>query len=150
MNGPVILVYWGAGINPMGNVMMRPAISDEMRAFFDQADMARENHGLIFQAPVLDSIEEPLSLADLRDLAMMQDLFYATKFVSHRKILGPLIVFIKERIVKALDPFLRRRLTRQFEINQFTWNMAKIIRQQNEQIVALKTRIEKLEARSSR
>jgi hypothetical protein len=117
------------------------------KEFTAQSDSARKKHGLIFDNKPDYYGDVMISVADLRDLALMQNIFYPTKFTSHRRFIGWFIVFIKELAVRALDPYLRRRLSRQFEINQFTWNLALNIRKQNEQIFVLKSRIENLEVR---
>jgi hypothetical protein len=122
----------------------------QIKGFLEQSASAREKFGLIFDGEPASDMEEPFSTSDLRDLALLQNIFYPTKFTSHRRIWGRVIVRCKELVVKVLDPYLRRRLTRQYEINQFTWNIALHIRKQNDQIAALKMRIEKLEARSSK
>ena len=123
-------------------------LSDDINHFLKCSEEVRARLGLCFQSVETNNATEPMSLRDLRDLAMMQNLFYPTKFVSHRKLVGPIIVFLKECVIKVLDPVLRHRLARQFEINQFTWNMAKLMREQNERILQLKTRIDVLESRS--
>lgn len=127
---------------------MNPAFSDEIDAVFKLSERLREEYGLKYQPYDSDNIGESFSTEDLMDLARMQNIFYPTKFVSHRRIVGWVIVLLKERFIKILDPYLRRRLMRQFEINQFTWNMAQIVRCQSEQICDLQKRIESLESRS--
>ena len=120
----------------------------ELDVFITQIQKIRGAHGLNYRSELASHSLEWISDTDLRDLAMMQNLFYPTKFTSHRKIVGPLIVFLKEQVVKILDPFFRRRLVRQFEINQFTWNMANILRQQQIHITALEKRLTDLESKN--
>ena len=120
----------------------------ELDVFITQIQKIRGAHGLNYRSELASHSLEWISDTDLRDLAMMQNLFYPTKFTSHRKIVGPLIVFLKEQVVKILDPFFRRRLVRQFEINQFTWNMANILRHQQIHITALEKRLTDLESKN--
>lgn len=121
-----------------------------MNEYLKRNDEIRKRYGLSFEHSVKLGHAERLSLSDLRDLAMLQNLFYPIRFTSHRKIIGPVIVFFKQAFVKILDPFLRKRLARQFEINEFTWNMASLMRQQSLEIAGLVRRIEDLESRGSR
>jgi len=118
----------------------------ELDAYLVKIQEFRISHGLNFCGTTDSDEIRKISENDLTELMRLQDLMSPIHFSSHRKFFGPLIVALKTYLIKILDPLFRRRFGRQFEINQFNWNLATIVKDQQDHIGRLELRINKLES----
>ena len=89
---------------------------------------------------VLDHIPSvgTMDQSAMRRLAQLQGVLIERHFTSHRKILGPLIVWVKKNINGLQNRFLHSALGRQVEFNHQMWHLA-------HQVQAQELRLSKIE-----
>lgn len=82
-------------------------------------------------------------LKEMRDVAALLDILHTPHFVSHRPVLGPVIVFAKKWLVKGANKILQMCLPRQIEFNQKSWNVLFRVYELEERVNKLEERLEK-------
>jgi len=70
----------------------------------------------------------------MRHYASLQLNFMDREFTSHRKILGPLIIFVKKKCNKMFNKLVLRVIGRQLTFNQEMCNLALLVKLQNERL----------------
>jgi hypothetical protein len=111
----------------------RRQILDELQRVMPlMAEFARPQAGLDLP------LQSLVSLADLRDMAVLQDLFFERRFNSHRPLIGWFIAWGKQVVIRLLNRLLRVCLSRQVELNRHNWNLALAVH-------LLEKRIERIE-----
>ena len=80
---------------------------------------------------------EHISKGDLKSMAGLQDLFFTHHFTSHRRWLGPWIIFAKKISVGLLNRLLKISLVRQVELNQHLWNLALTVQHLEQRVLLL-------------
>lgn len=85
---------------------------------------------------MIDHIPTVACLDDngMRRLALLQGVVIEKHFTSHRKILGPAIVFVKKKWNQLLNRLVLSVVGRQLEFNQEMWHLAMLVRMQDQRI----------------
>lgn len=85
---------------------------------------------------MIDHIPTVACLDDngMRRLALLQGVVIEKHFTSHRKILGPAIVFVKKKWNQLLNRLILSVVGRQLEFNQEMWHLAMLVRMQDQRI----------------
>lgn len=87
-----------------------------------------------------------ISQTELNQIAENLDVTAPMKYQSHRKVIGPLIVFIKETIVNGvLGRLFRIGLGRQWALNYHIYQTAAAVVEINDRLKAIESRLAKLE-----
>lgn len=85
-----------------------------------------------------------LHIEGMRKLIELVDASVPPHFSSHRKILGPIIIFLKNRVIDLIWPFIRIGLRRQSLMNHYTWGIAVYSIELQQQIDELRAEIQQL------
>ncbi len=80
----------------------------------------------------------------LSQLGKYVDSAQPVTFSSHRRLLGPVIIKVKNLIAKALHPILRQYFMRQIMFNSHVWNMGSMMAILEERMIALEQQVKEL------
>ena len=83
---------------------------------------------------------------DLERLSLLIDPTTTTRLYSRKKIIGPLLTFMRTRLVKVLYFMFRLDFSRLIELHQNVWILAYQNKQMQERIEALEKEIKTLKA----
>lgn len=87
------------------------------------------------------------STIEMNHLAENLDVTAPQDYLSHRKILGPILIRAKKFVINAVvSPLLRLALSRQWALNHYIYLTAAAVSEMDERLAAIELRIAKLES----
>jgi hypothetical protein len=78
----------------------------------------------------------------LRRLAFLQGLVVEKKITSHRKIIGPVIVFIKVKWRELVNRLVLGVVGRQIEVNRELWDLAFQVQLQDQRLTKIESALQ--------
>jgi hypothetical protein len=76
-------------------------------------------------------------------MAALLNVDFKPVFTSHRRVLGPYIVALKQRTIQFLDKMLQTKLAQQTEFNYATINLALKVQELEKKVQALESELRK-------
>lgn len=124
------------------NTLNIPKLSEEKikeieRLYASWGDL-REKFTFVDPNTIDDTSSFPASY--VTEMAAYIDAIKPLPITSHRKLIGPVIIFCKKIVVKLFAPILRLCLGRQLYLNNYVWSLALAV-------VILESRVKELEGK---
>jgi hypothetical protein len=115
---------------------------------FKEIEDLRKRLGLPAMAGQPDSRQGLVSSVELAQIVENLDVTSRQEYFSHRKILGPIIVFAKKVIVNdILGRLFRLGLARQWALNHYIYITAAAVAEMDERLADIENRLVKLESK---
>ncbi len=118
-----------------------------LEEMYAETNVLKKRHFNAAQVPI--TVPTPKIQPDeLRRIIGLMDGSVPTEFQSHRKYIGPILVFIKSTIARSMSPFLRVAFKRQFQLNHYIWALSFEILELRNDVANLKSELSQLKKQS--
>jgi hypothetical protein len=119
-------------------------MDEQIKKRIKETEALKKHLGFLPQSSLAHKDEVAI---DLQRLALLIDPLASTKIYSHKKIVGPILTYMRIGLLRALYFLFKFDVSRIIELHQNVWLMAQQLQEQQKDIESLRAELQQMKKR---